>query len=157
MPLLFLFFWVTLNGRITVEVVAIGVFVSIIMSLFTYRVLGIGPKSEFNIWKNYVTFFIPYVAVLVVSIIKANFLMIRLILSPQGKVSPQIIYFKSPVKTDFSKILLTYSIMLTPGTFIFELEDGCFGVHAIEKNLTVDIDNTNIVHKLQKIEEKSDA
>jgi len=156
-PALFLFFWVTLNGRITVEVVVIGVFVSIVVSLFTYRILGISPKSELNVWKNYLTFFIPYVAALVISIIKANFLMIRLILSPHGKVSPQIIYFKSPVKTDFSKILLTYSIMLTPGTFIFELEDGCFGVHAIQKDMTTDIDNTNIVQKLQKIEEKIDA
>jgi len=156
-PVLFLFFWVTLNGRITVEIVVLGVFISIMMSLFTYRILGISPKNELTVWKNYFTFFIPYVAVLVVSIIKANFLMIRLILSPQGNVSPQIIYFNSPVKTGFSRILLTYSIMLTPGTFIFELEEGCFGVHAIQKDMTVDIDKTNIVQKLQKIEEKIDA
>ena len=152
MPVLFLFFWVVLNGRVTVEVVAIGVFVSIIMSLFTYRIIGASPKKELLVWKKYGTYFIPFAATLVVSVIKANFQMIRLILSPQAKVSPQIAYFESPVKTDFAKMLLTYSIMLTPGTFIFELEDGRFGVHAIEKNMTEGINDTNVVRRLRKIE-----
>ena len=157
MPILFLIFWVVLNGRVTVEVVAIGVFVSIIMSLFTYSIIGASPKKELQVWKKYGTYFIPYVAALVVSVIKANFQMIRLILSPSAKVSPKIVYFESPVKTDFARMLLTYSIMLTPGTFIFELEDGRFGVHAIEKGMTEGISDTNVVHKLKKIEGGADA
>ena len=157
MPILFLFFWVILNGRVTVEVVVIGIFVSIIMSLFTYRVIGTSPKKEFQVWKKYGMYFVPYIVMLVVSVIKANFQMIRLVLSPRAKVSPQIIYYESPVKTDFAKMLLTYSIMLTPGTFIFELEDGRFGVHAIEKSMTEGINDTNVVHKLKNIEEDKDA
>ena len=137
------------------EVVAIGVFVSIIMSLFTYRVIGAGPKKEMHVWKRYGLYFIPYIVMLVVSVIKANFQMIRLVLSPGAKVSPQIVYFESPVKTDFARMLLTYSIMLTPGTFIFELEDGRFGVHAIEKSMTEGINDTNVVHKLRKLERES--
>ena len=152
MPILFLIFWIILNGRVTVEVVAIGIFVSIIMSLFTYRIIGACPRKELQVWKKYGTYFIPYVVFLVVSIVKANFQMIRLVLSPSAKVSPQIIYFESPVKTDFARMLLTYSIMLTPGTFIFELEDGRFGVHAIEKRMTEGINDTNVVHKLKEIE-----
>ena len=157
MPVLFLIFWVILNGRVTVEVVAIGVFVSIVISIFTYRIIGASPKKEMQVWKKYGTYFIPYVVILIVSVIKANFQMIRLILSPRAKITPQIIYFNSPVKTDFAKMLLTYSIMLTPGTFIFELEDGRFGVHAIEKTMTEGINDTNVVHKLKKIEEGKDA
>ena len=151
-PFLFLLFWVILNGRVTVEVIMIGVFVSILMSLFTYRIIGASPKKELLVWKNYGTYFVPYIVMLVVSVIKANFQMIRLVLSPRAKVSPQIVYFESPVKTDFARMLLTYSIMLTPGTFIFELEDGRFGVHAIEKGMTEGINDTGVVHKLKKIE-----
>ena len=157
MPILFLFFWVILNGRVTVEVVAIGVFVSLTMSLFTYRIIGVNPKKELQVWKKYGAYFIPYVVTLVVSVVKANFQMIRLVLSPRAKASPQIVYFKSPVKTDFARMLLTYSIMLTPGTFIFELEDGRFGVHAIEKTMTEGINDTNVVHELRNIEEGEDA
>ena len=157
MPILFLLFWIILNGRVTVEVVAIGVFVSIVMSLFTYRIIGASPKKELLVWKKYGTYFALYVANLVVSVIKANFQMIRLVLSPHAKVSPQIVYFESPVKTDFARLLLTYSIMLTPGTFIFELEDGRFGVHAIEKSMTEGINDTNVVHKLKKIEGDADV
>ena len=155
MPVLFLLFWVVLNGRVTVEVVAIGVFVSIIMSLFTYRIIGAGPKNELLVWKKYGAYFVPFAATLIVSVIKANFQMMRLVLSPKAKVSPQIVYFESPVKTDFARMLLTYSIMLTPGTFIFELEDGRFGVHAIEKGMTEGINDTNVVHKLRIIERGS--
>ena len=157
LPILFLLFWVFLNGRVTVEVVTIGVFVSFVMSLFMYRIIGANPKKELKVWERYWTFFIPYAFILAVSVIKANLQMIRLILSPRAKVSPQIIYFDSPVKTDFTRMLLTYSIMLTPGTFIFELEDGRFGVHAIVKDMTEGINDTNIVHKLQKLEEGADA
>ena len=157
MPILFLLFWIILNGRVTVEVVAIGVFVSILMSLFSYRIIGASPKKELQVWKKYGTYFIPYVAMLVVSVIMANFQMIRLVLSPRAKISPRIVYFNSPVKTDFAKMLLTYSIMLTPGTFIFELEDGRFGVHAIEKSMARGINDTNVVHKLRKIEGDEDA
>ena len=157
MPILFLLFWVVLNGRITVEVVAIGVFVSLIMSLFTYRIIGASPKKELLIWKKYGAYFVPFVFMLVVNVIKANFQMIRLILSPKAKVSPQIVYFESPVKTDFAKMLLTYSIMLTPGTFIFELEDGRFGVHAIEKSMTEGIKDTKVARKLRDLEGAEDA
>ena len=158
MPILFLVFWIILNGRVTVEVVAIGILVSIVMSLFTYRVIGASPKKELLVWKKYGAYFIPYVVMLVFSVIKANFQMIRLVLSPRAKASPQIVYFNSPVETDFARMLLTYSIMLTPGTFIFELEDGRFGVHAIEKRMTEGINDTNVVYKLRKLEgENADA
>ena len=157
MPFLFLLFWIILNGRVTVEILVIGVFVSFIMSLFTYRMIGASPKKEMQIWKKYGAYLIPYVVTLILSVIKANFQMIRLVLSPSAEVSPQIVYFDSPVKTDFSRVLLTYSIMLTPGTFIFELEQGRFGVHAIKKNMTDGINDTNVVQKLKKIEENYDA
>ena len=152
MPILFLFFWIVLNGRMTLEVVALGVFVSVIMSLFAYRIIGASPKTELHVWRKFGTYFIPYVTILVVGVIKANVQMIRLILSPSAKVSPRIVYFESPVKTDFAKMLLTYFIMLTPGTFIFELEDGRFGVHAIEKGLTAGINDSKVARKLKRIE-----
>ena len=157
LPILFLLFWVVLNGRVTVEVMAIGVFVSVVMSIFTYRVIGANPKNELKVWRKYWAFFVPYTFVLLVDVVKANLQMIRLILSPRAKVSPQIVYFDSPVKTDFARVLLTYSIMLTPGTFIFELEDGRFGVHAIERDMMEGVNETNIVRKLQRIEGEADA
>ena len=151
MPVLFLAFWIVLNSRVTLEVAAIGIFISTLMSLFVYRFVGISFDAEKKVWAK-TWQLIVYLALLLREIIKANFQMIRIILSPKLEIHPQIVYFKSPVKSDFAKVMLTYSIMLTPGTVIFELEGDRFGIHAIDPTMADGINESVFVHKLKNIE-----
>jgi len=141
-----------LNGRITIEVVILGIFVSTMMSWFTYRLMGISFAQEKVVWTKYGKHFFSYTVLLLKYIIIANFQMIRLVLFPSNQVKPLLVYFKSPVDSNFAKIMLTYSIMLTPGTVIFELEDDRFGVHAIDPKMVTDINKSIFVNKLNKIE-----
>ena len=151
LPVLFLFFWITLNSRVTVEVVAIGVFLSALMSWFVYRFVGISFAAEKWIWSRIwpVTVF---VATLIVEIVKANIQMIKIILSPKMEIHPLILYYKSPVRTDFSKIMLMYSIQLTPGTVLVYLEGNRYGVHAIDPIMTETIHDNEFARMLRKIE-----
>ena len=152
MPVLFLIFWIILNSRVTLEVVIIGIFISALMALFLYRLVGISFESEKKIWSKSWHIMI-FMALLIWEITKANIQMIKIILSPNLEVHPQILYFRSPVKSDFAKVLLTYSIMLTPGTVIFELEGDRFGIHAIDPAMSETIDNSIFVQMLKnKIE-----
>ncbi|MCL2852808.1 MAG: Na+/H+ antiporter subunit E [Defluviitaleaceae bacterium] len=151
MPVLFLVFWIILNSRVTLEVVAIGVFISALMSLFLYRLVGISFDAEKKVWSKAWPITL-YMALLMIEIIKANVQMIKIILSPKLEIHPQIVYFTSPVKSDFAKVMLTYSIMLTPGTVIFDLEGDRFGIHAIDPAMTESIDDSIFVHKLKNIE-----
>ena len=155
MPVLFLLFWIILNSRVTAEVVILGVFVSALMSLFLYRVIGISFGLEKRIWAKSWQMLV-YLGALMGEIIKANLQMIKIILSPSMKIQPQIVYFQSPVKTSFSKVVMTYSVMLTPGTVIFELEGDRFGIHAIDPAMGVGVTESKLTHRLKKIEEGID-
>jgi multicomponent Na+:H+ antiporter subunit E len=152
MPILFLLFWIVLNSRVTAEVVIIGIFVSAAMSLFAYRLVGISFKKEIRIWAVLGRHAFSYGAMLIVNMIKSNLQMIKIILSRDTGERPQIVYFETPVKSDYSKIILMYSIMLTPGTVSFEAEENRFGVHAINAAMAKDIENSVFVRKLKKIE-----
>ena len=152
MPILFLLFWVVLNSRFTLEVVLIGVFVSAGMSAFTYRIIGISFRREMEIWSVAAKHLFVYGAMLLAAIVKANLQMIKIILSRDTGERPQVVYFKTPVKADYAKIVLMYSIMLTPGTVAFEAEENRFGIHAINPAMAKDIENSVFVRKLKKIE-----
>ena len=152
MPIFFLLFWIILNSRFTLEVVIIGIFVSIAMSLFTYRLVGISFKKEMRVWAVLWRHTFAYGALLIVNMIISNLQMIKIILSRDTGERPQIVYFETPVKTDYAKIILMYSIMLTPGTVAFETEEDRFGIHAINAAMAKDIENSVFVRKLKKIE-----
>jgi len=151
--LLFFAFWVILNSRVTLEVVLLGVALSVLMSFFVYRVLGFEFKREWRIWASLPRLFLYFLA-LFSEIIKANLQMLRIILSPQmdKHIHPQIVYFQSPVKTDFVKILFMYSIMLTPGTILFDLDGERFGGHAINAKTAVSFDGWDLIRRLQNLE-----
>ena len=155
MPILFLLFWIVLNSRISVEVVVIGIFVSALMSLFLYRLIGISFELEKRIWARCWKL-LKYLAALLWEIVKANIQMVKIILSPTLKIQPRIVYFESPVKTDFAKIIMTYSVMLTPGTVIFELEGNRFGIHAIDPAMGEGVTESKLTQRLKKIEEGVD-
>jgi len=155
MPILFLLFWIVLNSRVTLEVVLVGIVVSAGMSLFAYRVVGISFKSELKIWAAFGRHIFHYAWMLITNMIKSNVQMIKVILSRDTGERPQIVYFKSPVKADYAKIILMYSIMLTPGTVAFEVEEDRFGIHAINSKMAKDIEKSIFVRKLIKIEEES--
>ena len=152
MPILFLLFWIVLNSRFTLEVVLIGVLITAFISLFTYRIVGISFKKELNIWRIFGKHFLVYGAMLIGGMIKSNLQMIKIILSKDSGEKAQILYFDTPVKSDFAKIVLMYSIMLTPGTVAFEAEEERFGIHAINEKMGKNIEQSIFVKKLNKIE-----
>ena len=151
MFVLFFIFWIILNARITLEIAVIGILVSAVVSLLVYRFVGIGVDTEKKLWLKFFSI-ITYLAILVVEVVKANLQMIQLVLSPVIDIKPQIILFDSPVRSGLAQVALANSITLTPGTITFKLEDGKYGVHAIDASMGVGINDSVFVHRLRDIE-----
>lgn len=79
--------------------------------------------------------FTRYLPWLIWEIIKANFHMMYVILHPRmhEMIDPQIITFKTNLKSDMAITTLANSITLTPGTITVTADsDGIFTVHAID-------------------------
>lgn len=151
MPIALLLFWIVLNGRITLEVLFIGIFVSAVVSVFAYKTLGIKWANEKKLYSK-IGRIIAYLFLLVWEVVKANIHMIGLVLSWNKEIKPQIAYFKSPLNTQAAKVALANSITLTPGTITIKLEGDEFGVHAIDASNNEGIDSSVFVKKLKKIE-----
>ena len=152
MPILFFLFWMTLNARLALDVAIVGVLVSAVMSWFTYKVLGLSSATEKKMWKKAGAIFL-YLVRLVVEVVKANVNMIYIILCvPNEKLKPQLVYFKSPLRSEVGKVALANSITLTPGTISFQVDECGFGVHAIDAPLSEGIEDSVFVTQLKNIE-----
>ena len=153
MPVLFFLFWVALNARITLEVVILGVVVAVLVSAFTYRLLGLNFKEQMTSLRQHGVYLPIYICILVSEVIKANITMIGIILSPKlGNITPTIVYFENPVKSKFSRIMLGYTIALTPGTILFELEGDRIGLHTLRPSFAEVILDWPMTKKLKKSE-----
>jgi multicomponent Na+:H+ antiporter subunit E len=155
LPVLFFLFWVILNARVTAEVVVIGIVIAAVLSFFTYRVIGLSFATEKKTWAKLVLI-IDYLILLVIEIIKANIIMIKVVLTPdiQSHLKPQIVLFDSPTRSIISRVCHANSITITPGTIMVDLQDkgDRFGVYAINPSLLKGINDTPFVHKLWRIE-----
>ncbi len=69
-------------------------------------------------------------------IVVANLHVLRIALSPDiaANIQPQIVRFRSGLRTDFEKFVLAQSITLTPGTVTLRIEGDVFTVHAISQD-----------------------
>ena len=154
MFLLLLAFWVLLNGRITAEILILGVLICGAVYAVSCKVLGYDPKQELRYAKK-IPGALRYLVILVWEVIKAGLQVMALTLSPDAKeVEPRLVYFKSPVETDTGKVILSNSITLTPGTITVAMSDNELVVHCLDKGLAIGLENSSFERLLLKIEKE---
>ena len=78
-----------------------------------------------------------YVVWLLFEILKANLQVMKLSIasSPEKKLSPTVVEFRTNLTSDFSRFLLAHSITLTPGTVTIRVDGDRFIVHALTKGM----------------------
>ncbi len=151
--LLLLGMWIVFNGKFTIEILIIGIIFAVAINLFTWKVLGFGPKQEGKLLKKSGKM-IAYGIFLFKEIIKANWCVLKIVLNPRAKVEPKMVYFKTDLKNETSKVALANSITITPGTITVNVSDDVFCVHALDASMTDGIDECDFVVKLRKMEGK---
>ena len=137
----------------TLEVFLFGVAICTWLYWFMSKHMGYSYKRELTLVKK-VPLYLKYALVLVWEIIKANFDVMRIILSPKMEIEPAIVTFKTDLKSEASQVTLANSITLTPGTFTAGLDDGDFVVVALDKSKFGEgLDESIFVEQLRKLEE----
>ena len=143
--------WVIFNGKFTVEIAIFGIVISGAIEWFKIRFMDYTPKVTKGLLRNFFRI-IQYVFVLIVEIAKANIQVIRLILNMRYEVEPQIIHFKTKLKTGAAKTALANSITLTPGTITVALEEDQYTVLCLDKEFANGIEDSVFVTLLDKME-----
>ena len=121
--------WLALTTTFQWQELSVGIFISLVLALFlnkNYLKLGLPPLSIKRI-----IFFILYIFVLFIEIIKANFDVAYRVIHPKMPIKPGIIIIKTELKQDIAKMILANSITLTPGTFTLDIKGDKLLIHWI--------------------------
>lgn len=151
MFLLFFFVWIVFNGRITAEIVTIGILVSVAVFAFFCKFMDHSFQKEILLYQRGV-FFLGYLYLLMKEIVKANLAVTHLILTQKEIMEPVIVNFKTNLKSETAKVMLANSITLTPGTITVSLEGDEFMVHCLDKSLAEGMETSSFVKMLEKME-----
>lgn len=151
MFLLFLFFWIILNGKLNLEIFLFGVCISLAVYLFCCRFLGYSPKKDL-VFARISLYTLGYAFLLVAEIVKANIGVLKEIYTEKTEVEPCVVEFTSPFESEVLNVILADSITLTPGTITVELSGRNFTVHCLDKSMSEDLDRSSFVTLLKKID-----
>lgn len=147
----FLLLWIIFNGRVTLEILLLGCVLSAILFVFCCRFMNYSIGQDRKMLKRLPLVF-QYLMILIVEILKANRQVLFFITTPRYQVEPQIVHFKSRLRTKAAKVILANSITLTPGTITIIMEGDDFYVHCLDREFAEGMEDSIFVELLEKME-----
>ena len=154
MLLLFFLAWIIFNGRVTVEIVLLGVVIAVLIFAFICRFMDYSISKELKFYKK-APLFCKYVWLLVKEIIKANISVCRMILTRKELMEPVIVKVHTNLRTEIARVILANSITLTPGTITVSVTERELLVHCLDKSLAEGMEDSVFVKLLEKMEGKA--
>ncbi|MBR5564775.1 MAG: Na+/H+ antiporter subunit E [Roseburia sp.] len=151
MFLLFFFVWIVFNGKITAEIVWLGLVVATFVFWFICKFMDFSIRKEKLVYKKLVSFG-AYVCLLIKEIISANMTVFYMILTEREEMEPVIVTFHTNLKTEMARVILANSITLTPGTIAVAIEEDELVVHCLDKSLAEGIENSVFEQRLKELE-----
>ena len=76
----------------------------------------------------------------------------KIIYTHPKEISPKLVWFRTPLRTDRHRAMLSDSITLTAGTITVRSKDGRLLVHALDTPLAEGIEDTTFQQRLEKLE-----
>ena len=151
MYILLYLFWIILNGRVTAEILLIGLVLTAGIGLLVKVLFGYDIKKDLCFLKK-APLFAAYVFVLILEILKASLSTMKTIFGARKNIHPVLVTFRSGLKTDFGRFVLANSITLTPGTITVSVEGDTYTVHCLDESLSSGMEDSVFVKMLKKME-----
>lgn len=126
--------WVIADNTLATETLvtgaAITAFIAIAFSAFSrvYSVVRWSPRIIY--------YYMRYLGVFIIELIKANLNVMRLVFSPRIDIKPGIVEIKTELESPMGRLALANSITLTPGTLVVDIQDDSLFVHWINTGST---------------------
>ena len=151
MPVVLFTLWLIFNAKLNWEIAVTGVFVTAFVYRFMCRHMGYSYKTDLAIIKNLPTG-IRYVGVLVWQALRSNLEVSDFVFLKHLEIKPQLVFFKTRLKSDAARVALANSITLTPGTITVSEDVGIFGVHCLNSHMAEGLDSSDFVEILAEME-----
>ena len=157
LPLQFFNLWLTLfiiwliaNATLASETVIAGLVISGVIALAFAafaRVYSVVRWSPLVVY-----YYLIYLSLFFIELIKANIKVMRLVFSPRIDIQPGILEIKTELKSPIGRLALANTITLTPGTLVVDIKDDSLFVHCINVSTTDQIQATaEISGRFEKI------
>ncbi len=126
-----------MSGIFTIKFMLYGCISSLLISCFVVGSLRIGglksDRTYFILHANYPKLVIYFIW-LIKEVIKSAVDVSKIVLSPNMKIEPLVVWFKADYDNPAARAILANSITLTPGTVTIDIYDsGVFSVHALNQ------------------------
>ena len=122
-----LLFWVMLMGRVTADVLVVGVLASLTIALLYPN--GLSFFTELRATPEAFIAGLRYFAYFFKELVKSNLRLTAIVLSPSLPVKPGIVKVRTRLKSRMGRLMLANSITLTPGTLTIEMDGEWLYVH----------------------------
>lgn len=151
MYFIYFLLWVIFNGSFTWEIAAFGIVIAAALFAFTCKFMDYSIEKEIQNIKR-VFQVIAFICLLLKEITLANFAVIRLILTQKEEIEPELVTFRSNLKTPTARAFLANVITLTPGTITVTLEEDRFLVHCLDECMAEGIEDLEFQKRLSALE-----
>lgn len=121
--------WMVANGSLAFDTVIAGAVISAVIALAFARFSGVYSVVRWTPTVFY--YYLKYLAVFFVELVKANIAVMRLVFSPRINIKPGIIEIKTELKSPIGRLALANTITLTPGTLVVDMRGDSLFVHCI--------------------------
>ncbi len=149
----FLILWLIFSGRITLEIVIIGLIISLALDILISRLIGFNEKK--GLQRLMALFrYLRYFGVLMREIVISCIKVISIVWGNSKEIQPKLFYFSPDIKSENKRVLLSNSITLTPGTITVELTENYLRVHALDQSFLDGIEGCDFIKILKGVEEK---
>ena len=158
MSCIYFVLWLIFNGQAGSQVIITGIFISILLDYLLRKFLGFNFNlSGFITCLKLFPVALLYLIILLIEIIKANFVIIKLVLAKNIELEPCLVTFKTSLETDAARVTLANSITLTPGTITVSLENDTLMIHALNREMAEAVKNSIFEKILRKMEVVADV
>lgn len=123
-----------LNGTLAMDSLIIGILVSSAITLLFRQ--GLSFFTEFRATPQAFIAGLFYYAYFFKELVKSNFKLAAIVLSPSLPINPGIVKVRTKLKSKMGRLMLANSITLTPGTLTMELDGQWIYVHCVNVGST---------------------
>ena len=129
-----LLFWLMLMGRLTVDILVVGVLASLVIALLYPN--GLSFFTELRAAPEAFIAGLRYYGYFFKELVKSNLRLTAIVLSPSLPIKPGIVKFRTRLKSRMGRLMLANSITLTPGTLTVEMDGEWMYVHWVSVQST---------------------
>ena len=130
--------WLLLSGHFEAQFIVLGIVSSVLTVGLTRDLMRPSRLERFQPVPSAISWlflsvlrFVSYLPYLGYQIVRSNLAVTYLVLHPRMPISPRLVEFETPLRTEPAQVLLAQSITLTPGTVTVDVRNGRFLVHSL--------------------------